>query len=1680
MAITKFNVVEGLSVGDIVRYDVIDNAANVSANNLTVTANSNLGSVSNVKISGGVSGYILRTDGTGNLSWINPGTAGLAGSNTQIQFNNNGVFGASTNLTFNIGSNVLTTTNIDVVGNLTSGNANLGNLTISSSANFNLASDVNLGNISNLHISGGNAGYVIKTDGTGNLYWGIDTTAAGGSNTQVQFNDGGTLSGNSNFTFDKNTALLNVVGNINSLNANLGNLVSANFFEGNGSLLSSITGANVTGQVGNALIAGTVYTNAQPNITSLGNLSTLNVVANITSGNANLGNIASAAFFSGNGSLLSSITGANVTGQVANALVAGTVYTGAQPNITSLGTLTELTVTANTTTGNLKTDNILYANGTPYNFTTNAAGGNTQVQFNDGNSFAGASSFTFDKVTNTLNVTNFTVSNVTANARVELGNVSNVKISGGTPGYILSTDGLGNLSWEAAGGAGFVGIVKDNFVGDGSNTAFNLSTTATGEEAIIVNIDGLVQQDFVYTVAGSVLTFSSPPTFGANIEVTIFGALSLSQSNTQILYLSGNNLAGSNNFVFDDTTNTLSVNNISSVSNVSAGNVKTDNLLYANGTPYNFTTNAAGGNTQVQFNDGNSFAGSANFTFDKATNTLSVTNIIGNGAGITYITGSNVNGQVSNALVAGTVYTNNQPNITSLGNLSSLNVVGNASLGNLIVTGNVLGSLIPDANVIYDLGSNTHRWNDLYLSGNTIYLGETVLTSDSSGITAAGNINASNANLGNLVSANYFAGNGYLLSNLNGSNVSGQVSNSLIAGTVYSANQPNITSLGSLSDLSVSGNTTIAGNLTVSGTTVYANVTTLNVKDPVIELGGTGNNDPLTNNDGKDRGTLLHYYTTSPVDAFMGWDNSNGEFGFGSNVSITNEVVTWNTYGNIRAGYIYGNGAFLTGLPEQYSNANVANYLPTYTGNLTAGNITGTNLISANYFQGDGSLLTNLNIANASVANANYAAFAGNVTIAAQPNITSLGTLSSLTVSGLITATGTGIKTANIYDSSTTLTIETRYNNISGDAGIYGNLTVGTSGTGNVTAYNANLGNLVTASYFSGNGSLLSSLTGANVTGQVSNSLISGTVYTNAQPNITSLGNLSSLVVAGNASFTGSNVFISNVANLKIPGGLNGYVLKTDGTGNLSWGLDTTDYSNANVANYLPTYTGLISGTLTTAAQPNITSLGTLTSLSVTGNTTSGNLLTSGNVIASTLISNVSTGTAPFTVSSTTRVSNLNVSYSNVSDYSNVMQQSSGNVYPVFIDNFANGNYALGVNSSISLNVSNGVLTAGGFQSGSGSGGNVTGANYVIANYFQGDGSLLTNLSIANASVANANYAAFAGNVTLAAQPNITSLGTLTTLSVTANITAGNANLGNLATANFFTGNGSLLSSITGANITGQVGNALIAGTVYTNAQPNITSLGTLTYLTVTANITSGNANLGNLTIANFFSGNGALLSSLTGSNITGQVSNALVAGTVYTNAQPNITSLGNLSTLTVVGNATAGNLKAVNGVVTLDTGIITVSSGNAGIFTVGIGNINIGLAGNVTLGSPTGNVIVQGNLSVANDTTITNLKINDLYSNRTPISVSTGTVIDSFSITKYRSAKYTMRVNSDAGYQAVEALLIHDGINSYVTIYGSLSTIGTDIITLATDINLGNVRMLASTTSANTTVNLLGTYVAD
>jgi hypothetical protein len=90
----------------------------------------------------------------------------------------------------------------------------------------------------------------------------------------------------------------------------------------------------------------------------------------------------------------------------------------------------------------------------------------------------------------------------------------------------------------------------------------------------------------------------------------------------------------------------------------------------------------------------------------------------------------------------------------------------------------------------------------------------------------------------------------------------------------------------------------------------------------------------------------------------------------------------------------------------------------------------------------------------------------------------------------------------------------------------------------------------------------------ANTSNTANYANFAGNVVNASQPNITSVGSLSSLEVTGTSNianlnangivnFNGSNVSLGSVSNLHIDGGTNGYVLQTDGVGNLTWVAQT-------------------------------------------------------------------------------------------------------------------------------------------------------------------------------------------------------------------------------------------------------------------------------------------------------------------------------------------------------------------------------------------------------------------------------------------------------------------------------------------------------------------------------------------
>lgn len=117
-----------LNVTNIDSSNIVANISNSNisvANQVVVYEYANLGDVGNIYIGGGSANYVLSTDGSGNLSWTEQtgggGNGVPGGSNTQLQYNNNGVFGGISGFTYdNISANL----------NVTSANLNIDNINV--------------------------------------------------------------------------------------------------------------------------------------------------------------------------------------------------------------------------------------------------------------------------------------------------------------------------------------------------------------------------------------------------------------------------------------------------------------------------------------------------------------------------------------------------------------------------------------------------------------------------------------------------------------------------------------------------------------------------------------------------------------------------------------------------------------------------------------------------------------------------------------------------------------------------------------------------------------------------------------------------------------------------------------------------------------------------------------------------------------------------------------------------------------------------------------------------------------------------------------------------------------------------------------------------------------------------------------------------------------------------------------------------------------------------------------------------------------------------------------------------------------------------------------------------------------------------------------------------------------
>lgn len=730
--------------------------------------------------------------------------------------------------------------------------------------NLTVTNLADLGNIGNVRITGGSANYIIQTDGAGNLTWVAQAAqSAAGNATEIQFNTGGV------FTADQNLR----------------------FFTGN----STLSTTNV---------AAVITTASQPYITSLGTLNgvtvsgntntgNISVSSNVTSGNANLGNVAAANFFT------------------------GTLTTAAQPNITSLGILTGLSILGNINGNILPNANNTFNLGDTnqrYNYVYTSANGllinDVSVYSNSGNLISNGNIFTTGRF------------------------ISNL-VTGTAPLLVSSNTMVANLNAN----------LLQGYSVDSANTANTIvsrdSNNNFSANVITANITGNS------TTAGTVVTNAQP-------NITSVGILTS-------LSITGNVISGNANLGNAVTANYF-VGSGNNLSNIIAGNI--------NGTVANA------------------------FYADNAGNAQLAT-------------------AATHAATSNTVVDSNQSNITSVGVLTSLSVTGNinsgnATLGNSVTAnyfiGNITGNVTGNINLP---GSNTH-----VLFNNDGVLGATngfTFNAVSNAVTIAGNVSVGNANLGNLVVANFFQGSGSRLSAINGANVSevalanfaaysnvASLANTTnianYAGRVTIAAQPNITSVGTLTNLVV---TTSSLN---SLSPVQFNQTWNNVNQLF-----TGIRQNITDNNSNIDSLLidLRVGNVSKFSVTKGGvanaANINTTYIAGTltttsqpNITSVGNLLSLTVNGNINAPNVYANiyGPLNGNIGSQTPNSAIfTNVTVTstanVTGNLKVGNANLGNLAVANFFSGDGRFLSNVSVpANTQIINGN-----SNIVVQANSNV---------------------------------------------------------------------------------------------------------------------------------------------------------------------------------------------------------------------------------------------------------------------------------------------------------------------------------------------------------------------------------------------------------------------------------------------------------------------------------------------------------------------------------------------------------------------------------------------------------------------------------------------------------------------------------------------------------------------
>jgi filamentous hemagglutinin len=447
------------------------------------------------------------------------------------------------------------------------------------------------------------------------------------------------------------------------------------------------------------------------------------------------------------------------------------------------------------------------------------------------------------------------VNNGTYNTDIQLGAASGI--------IAITTNGnstqFGPSGTITLGGASQV--IGGTFGGSGltvAGTQTDIFQNRGGNVTVQVGTGGTIANTWTFAQDGS---FTSPGAVSATGNATAGNITTAGIANVGTLAVTGTS----------GFTGNVTGSNISLSGNIAANGVLTDNYYYANGAPVDFQQ-AAGSNTQLQFNNNNDFGASANLTFNSATNqftligTANVTNL--NVSSNASVTGNVNSGNVNTVIVSASGNVTGANLVTvgaaDVGTLAvtsgatvgtTLSVTGNATLGNVITgglvssTGNVTGGNLTTVGIA-NIGTlavtnSTTIGTTLSVTGNAT-LGN-VITSGL--ISATGNVNGGNVNTaivsasGNIIGGNLSVGAGTISStgNVNVGNVNTAILSA--SGNITGANidagsgiitttgnlvAGNVTTVGiaNIGTMEVTGNGTVSGYLSVTGNVTGGNLIT--------------------------------------------------------------------------------------------------------------------------------------------------------------------------------------------------------------------------------------------------------------------------------------------------------------------------------------------------------------------------------------------------------------------------------------------------------------------------------------------------------------------------------------------------------------------------------------------------------------------------------------------------------------------------------------------------------------------------------------------------------------------------------------------------------------------------------------------------------------------------------------